>query len=175
MTRAIRSRTLLVAAAVASIAATGTLVAPALGASAPVRQCKTAQLQLKFVDFQAATGHRFIDYAFNNAGKVKCSLRGYPSGALLDQHGNAITASPAIVTGWPLSLLRTVVLSPGQRAFFTFHWVAGAFCPGRTFTFYGLRVAPPHDSSGLPWHRGMTLACDYSAMVSAVRPDLFPF
>jgi hypothetical protein len=161
-------------AAAAVVAATGALAAPALGATTAAPQCSTVQLRLKFVDMQAATGRRYIDYAFDNAGKVKCSLRGYPAGMLLTRSGQAIHPGPATVAPWPLSQLRTVLIGPGQSAFFTFTWVAGELCPGHAFTFSELQVAPPHDATGFPWHLGKTAACG-STFVSAVRPNLFPF
>jgi hypothetical protein len=172
--RASRRWTLLATAA-ASVVAGGALGGPALGASTGVPECSSAQLRLAFVDKQAATGHRFIDYAFNNIGTVKCALRGYPATVLLSKYGAVIPSTRAMVAQWPLSPVRTAQIAPGQSAYFTFHWSPAGFCPGRVFTFYGLRVVPPHDATGFLWHLGKTQACDSSAMVTAVRPELFPF
>jgi hypothetical protein len=170
----IRNRTLLATAAVA-VAAACALAASALGATPAVLQCSPAKLRLKFVALQLAAGRGYIDYAWSNAGTVTCSLRGYPPGVLLDRHGHAIPAAPATVALWPLSQVRTVLVGPGQRAFFTFTWGAGNFCPGRTFTFFGLRVAPRQDATSFTSHIGMVGACDNSVWVTAVRPELFPF
>ena len=174
MRRASPRRTLLATAA-ASVLAAGALGAPASGASTGVPACSSAQLRLAFVDEQAATGHRFIDYAFNNVGTVTCSLRSYPAAVLLNKYGAVIPSARATVAQWPLSPVRTAQLAPGQSAYFTFHWAPAGFCPGRVFTFYGLRVAPPHHATGFLWHLGKTTACGSSAMVTAVRPQLFPF
>jgi hypothetical protein len=94
---------------------------------------------------------------------------------LLTKGGAAILSTRATVAQWPLSQVRTVQVAPGQPAFFTFHWAPGGFCPGRVFTFYGLRVTTAPGATGFQWHLGRTVTCDSSAMVSAVRPALWPF
>lgn len=174
MTRAKRSRAVLAAAA-ALVVTGGAAAVPAMAASTGVPQCSSAHLSLAFLDKQAAMGHRFIDYSFTNVGKVACRLRGYPAALLLSRYGAVNLATWATVAQWPLSPVRTVQIAPGQQAFFTFHWTPGAFCPGREFKFYGLRLAPPQVATGFPWRLGYTVACDGSAMVSAVRPQTFPF
>jgi hypothetical protein len=156
------------------VLASGLLAASSPVATASVRNCSAAQLRLKFVDAQGATGRNYIDYAFEDVGVAKCSLRGYPSAVLLNKHGHMLPTPHAMVGQWPLSMVRTVVLGSGQPAFFTFTWVAAAFCPS-TFTFYGLRVTPPPDATAFPWQLGRTSACANSAWVTAVRPKLFPF
>jgi hypothetical protein len=174
-------RTLLPAAAAALVALIGALAAPALAtgtatqpAGTTTQPCAITQLRLKVVDRQAAAGRRYIDYAFENAGKVECSLLGYPAAVLLTQSGQAIHPAPATVAPWPLSQLHTVLIGPSGNAFFTFTWVVGAVCPGHAFTFSGLRVLPPRATTGFQWHLGRTAACG-STFVSAVRPELFPF
>jgi hypothetical protein len=174
MKRANRSGSLVLVTAVVVALASGLLGASALAASTTVRNCSAAQLRLKFVDMQGATGHTYIDYAFEDVAPAKCKLRGYPGAVLLNKHGQTIASPHAQVGQWPLSMLRTVVLGTGQPAFFTFTWVGGGFCPS-AFTFYGLRVTPPPDATGFQWQIGNTSACVSSAWVSAVRPKLFPF
>jgi hypothetical protein len=132
-------------------------------------------MRLKFVDTQAAAGRRYIDYAFKNGGARKCSLRGYPTVVLLDKQGHVIHSAQAKVDHFPVSPIRTVVIGSGKRAFFTFVWGDGAFCPGRAFTFYGLRVSPPNDAIGFRSVLGKTPACDAFSGVSAVRPKRLPF
>jgi hypothetical protein len=124
---------------------------------------------------QSATGHRDVDYAFKNVGAGNCSLRGYPRALLLRKSGRRLRGSRARVTHDPISPVRTVVIKPGKRAFFTFTWVDGGFCPGNDFTFYAVRVFPPHDLRGFVRHFGKTPACGSSAMVSAVRPKRSSF
>jgi hypothetical protein len=138
-------------------------------------RCSGARLRLKFIDMQAATGHRYIDYALKNVGARDCSLRGYLGAVLLTKSGGLLRGSRARVTRDPVSPLRTVVIEPGKRAFFTFTWVDGGFCPGNAFTFYAVRVLPPQDVRGFVGRLGRTPACGRSARVSAVRPKLFSF
>jgi len=140
-----------------------------------VPQCSTAQLRLLFVDTQAAAGRRYIDYAFKNAGARQCSLRGYPTGVLLDKQGHVIHSADAKVGHFRVSPIRTVVLGSGKRAFFTFVWGDGGFCPGRAFTFYGLRVSPPNNATGFRRRLGRSPACDAISELSAVRPNRLPF
>jgi hypothetical protein len=175
MTYRPRSRMLVLASASALVIATGILAAPAFGSDTAVPHCSSAQLQLEFVDTQAATGHRYIDYAFKNVGAAKCALRGYPGAALLNKHGHVLHSSNAKVGHRPLSPVRTVVIEPGKRAFFSFVWADGGFCPGHTFTFYSLRVFPPQDTGTFEWHLGETFTCDDSATVTRVRPKRYPF
>jgi hypothetical protein len=145
---------------------------PAVGAGATTPRCGTAQLQLKFVQEQAATGHRYIDYAYKNVGAAACSLRGYSTASLLDGHAHVIPSANAKVGHWGISPVRTVVVGPGKRAFFTFTWADGGFCPGHSFTFYNLHVSPPNNTPGFQQHLGKTPTCDDSANVSAVRAGL---
>jgi hypothetical protein len=135
-----------------------------------VPHCSTSQLRLRFVDTQAALGHRYIDYAFENAGARKCSLAGYPTVVLLDKLGHVIRSAHAKVGHFSVSPIRTVVIGSGKRAFFSVRWGDGAFCPGSAFTFYGLRVSPPNNAIGFRRHLGKAPACDASGGVSAVRP-----
>lgn len=174
MKRANRNGKLVAAIATVLVLATGWLAASALAARTTVSNCSTAQLRLTFVDMQAAAGHRYIDYAFSNVGAATCSLRGYPTAWVLNKHRQTLASPQAKVGQWPLSMVRTVVLGTGQRAFFTFTWVAGSLCP-HAFTFYGLRVTPPPDAAGFQRQLGNRSACASSAWVSAVRPKLFPF
>lgn len=137
--------------------------------------CATAKLRLTFVDTQAAAGQRYVDYALTNAGARTCSLRGYATAVLLNRQGQVIHSAHAKVGHSPASPVRTVTIGPRKRAFFSFIWGDGGFCPGNAFTFYGLRVSPPNNATGFRPHLGKTTACDASARVSAVRPKRFPF
>jgi len=149
------------------------LAGPALTAAA-TKHCLTAQLRLKVVSEQGATGHRYVDYAFRNAGTSNCTLRGYPSAVLRNKHAKPMVSSAAKVRQWSLSKIRTVTLSPGKRAFFSFEWTDADFCTG-SFVFYSVRISPPGSASGLVWHAGKTGACNKSARMSAVRPKESPF
>jgi hypothetical protein len=170
----VRSRVLLSALALggALVAGGGTPIA-ALGAGSARPRCLTSQLRLSFVDAQAGLGHRYADYALKNLATTPCRLYGYPGVILLDAHGRALTSSHATVTRWTVSPRRTVVISPGQRAFFTFTWLDGGFCPGHSFSYSGMRVYPPGATRAIQRSESATAACDGSAMVSAVRPKLY--
>jgi Domain of unknown function (DUF4232) len=146
----------------------GALALPALGAAGAASGCSGAQLRLQFLGQQAATGHRFNQYAFKNVGSATCSLRGYPGAVLLNQRGRVIFGGRANVGHWTVVKVRTVTVAPGKRAFFTFTWAAGPFCPGHAFTFYMLRVSPPGAAKRFVWHLGKTSACNRSAKISAV-------
>ena len=160
MRGASRSRALPAATIAVFVLAAWCLAGPAAGSSSAVPQCSTVQLRLGIVDTQAALGHRYIDYAFKNAGATNCSLRGYPTVVLLDKQGHVIHSAHAKVVHSPVSPIRTVVIGSGKRAFFTFMWGDGAFCPGRAFTFYSLRVSPPNNAIGFRPVLGKTPACD---------------
>ena len=175
VTDASRSRVLLAATIAAFGLAAWLLVGSAAGSSSVVPHCSTAQLRLRFVDTQAAAGRQYIDYAFENAGAGKCSLAGYPTLVLLNKRGRVIRSAIARVGHFPVSPIRPVVIGSAKRAFFTFMWADGAFCPANAFMFYGLRVLAPNDAIGFRPHLGKTPACDASARVSAVRPKRFPF
>ena len=152
----------------AMVLAVGALALPALGAARTASSCSTARLSLQFLGQQAATGHRFNQYAFKNVGNATCSLRGYPRAVLLDKHGNVLRSARATVARWSIVKVRTVVVGPGKRGFFTFAWAAGPFCPGHAFTFYKLRVTPPGNATGFVVNLGRTSACNGSAKRSAV-------
>lgn len=135
-------------------------------------RCLRAEMQMKFVDMQGATGHRFIDYKLTNLGASSCSLRGYPGAVLLKRNG-AVKHAPAAKVGQdPVSPVKTIVVDPGKHAFFTFTWVAGGFCPGDNFAFYAVRLFPPNDVNGFKRHFGWTPACANSVQVTAVRRTL---
>lgn len=137
--------------------------------------CTFADLSLKYIDTQGATSHRYVDYAFENVSKTACRLRGYPRIVLLNKSGHAIHHSWAKVTHDPVSPIRTVVIKPGKRGYFTFTWVTGTACPGHFFTFYALRAYPPHDFKNFERHPGKTSPCNKSAKVTAVRPKRLKF
>jgi hypothetical protein len=113
---------LILAAAVAASACVVVLAAPAAGASVP--HCLSAQLRLKFVGFQGATGHRYWQLAFKNAGRP-CSLRGFARVQLLAQDGHVITSAFRHETAFPVT---SVVVGHDKRAFVAYTYVDGGFC-----------------------------------------------
>lgn len=143
------------------------------GTTAP--NCSRSHLRLKFVEMQGATGHRYVEYAFKNIGASDCSLRGYPDLVLLNHSSTAMHGTRATVRHDPVSPVKTVVIKPGKRAFFTFSWVDGGFCPGNSFAFYAIQVFAPKDLRGFVRHYGRTPACGGSPTVTRVRPKLSSF
>lgn len=150
-------------------------VASAATSTPTAAKCSRAHLRMNFVRRQGATSHVFIDYAFLNAGGSACTLRGYPAVVLVNKSGNGMHRKRAIVSDNPVSPVRTVVIKPGKRAFFTFSWAVGGACPGHSFTFYALRVTPPGDHRNFQRQLSKSPACNRSARVSAVRPKLATF
>jgi hypothetical protein len=144
----------------------------AVGFGAPPPHCSSSPLGLTFVSFQGATGHRFWQLAFKNAGS-KCTLRGFPRVVLLNSVGHVINVTVKHETG-PVP---TVVVPHGKRAHFTFTYLDGAFC-SQNFHASRLRIFPPKDTGGfvfnpLPANHGPIFICTGSQRVSPVRskPD----
>lgn len=124
--------------AVGALAGISASITPA-GAATAIPRCRAAQLRLHFVFLDAATGHRFWDFAYRNTGPT-CTVRGYPRIVLLDRHGHRIAARIRHVPNDPPA---TLTLAHGKRALFTFLDLDGGFCPGHAFTAYRFKLAPP--------------------------------
>jgi len=120
------------------------LAAPASGASASAPQCSSAQLRLKFVGFQGATGHRYWQMAFKNVGRT-CSLRGFSRVQLLAQDGHVIASAFRHETGFPVT---TVVVGHDKRAFVAYTYVDGGFCSSGQFNAPKARLFPPGVTGG---------------------------
>jgi Domain of unknown function (DUF4232) len=135
-----------IAAALAAGACVVVLAAPAAGASAP--QCLSAQLRLKFVGFQGATGHRYWQLAFKNAGRT-CSLRGFARVQLLAQDGHVITSAFRHETAFPVT---TVVLGHDKRAFVAYTYIDGGFCSSGQFEAPQARLFPPGAAAGFTFN-----------------------
>lgn len=120
------------------------LAAPASGAGASTPPCKSWQLRLKFVGFQGATGHRYWQMAFRNAGNT-CSLRGFSRVQLLAADGHVITPAFRHETAFPV---KTVVVGPGNRAFVAYTYVDGRFCASGQFHAPKARLSPPGATGG---------------------------
>ncbi len=165
------TRARMVALAAGALLTTGVigLLAPSPGSGAPVpARCKTAQLSIKLVSFQAATGHRFWQLAFSNNGS-KCSLHGYPSVTLLNSAGHKIAATIKHEPG----SVSTVVIAHGKRGHFTFSYADAGFC-SQHFSAARMRLFPPGASRGLLFNpvranHGQIGICTNSELVSPVR------
>ena len=130
-------------AAVACVCAVA-LAAPAGGAGASAPQCSSAQLRLKFVGLQGATGHRYWQLAFKNVGRT-CSLRGFSRVQLLAQDGHVITSAFRHETAFPVT---TVVVGHDRRAFVAYTYVDGGFCTSGQFYAPKARLFPPGATGG---------------------------
>jgi len=149
----------------------GTVTNP--GTTAP--NCVRFHMRLKFVDVRGTSADRHIDYAFENVGASTCSLRGYPKFVLLSSNNRALTESGTKVRHDSVSPVRTVVVKPGKRTFFTLSWAGSSSCSGNTFTFPAFEVYAPKDRIGFERKLGNAVACTGSTKVSAVRPKLHTF
>jgi hypothetical protein len=136
-------------------------------AATPAR-CTTAHLRLSLVRSEGATSHRFWDLALRNAGPASCRLQGYPGVGLLDRSGRLIAVEVDRVGG---RRTPSVIVAPGQRAFFTFTYVVSGPCLPRFFSAYGLQVIPPNRRQRLVLHSGRFDVC--SPAVGG-RPRVYP-
>jgi Protein of unknown function (DUF4232) len=152
----------------ALVVAAGALAVPALGSGAATPRCATSNLRLDFVPpVQGATGHRFWNLTLRNVGSTTCHLKGYPGVGLLDSHASPISDNVVRQTGFKQ---RNVVLHPWQRAWFSFEYAVGAFCPGHSLNAFGIRVFPPNSTSRLVYYSGSFNLCG----PSVTHPGVFP-
>lgn len=161
----------LIAAASALVLTVGALAGSASGAGSASPRCATSNLRLDFVPpVEAATGHRLWNLTLRNVGPTTCHLKGFPGIGLLDSHARPINNTVIRVTGFAQ---HTVVLHPWQRAWFSFLYGVGAFCPGHSLSPYGIAVIPPNNSSGLRYYSGRVDLCSHPS-VYPVRPSKSP-
>lgn len=152
------------------IAMVGTLAligfeAPAGLAAAP--QCTTPNLSLEFARGQGATSHRFWDLALRNVGPATCELHGYPGVGLLDSGARLMSVPVDRKAG----AVRTVVLHPWDRAFFTFSFTVSAPCAHGVFPF-GIQVIPPNSTEWLRMYRRFDVCGGSRPSVTPVRAKL---
>lgn len=121
------------------------LVLPAAGLGTPsAPACRSAQLRLKFVSFQGATGHRYWQMAFQNEGST-CSLRGFSRVQLLASNGHVIASAFHRETAFPV---KTIVVAHGKRAFVAYTYLDGGFCDSGQFYAPKARLVPPGGPGG---------------------------
>jgi hypothetical protein len=135
-------RRLLFMVVLAACAAVLALPGAGVGASAP--HCSSAQLELRFVGFQGATGHRYWQLAFKNKGGT-CRVRGFARVELLAANGHVITSAFHHERSFPVT---TVVLAHGKRAFVAYTYVDGGFCDSGQFYASKAKVFPPGTGAG---------------------------
>ena len=140
-----RNGLLVCSACVVAVAWAVALALPAAGAgAASAPTCRSSQLRLKFVSFQGATGHRYWQMAFQNAGST-CSLRGFSRVQLLAADGHVITSAFRDETAFPV---KTVVVRHGKRAFVAYTYLDGGFCNSGQFDAPKARLFPPGAAGG---------------------------
>lgn len=126
-------------------------LAPATCAAAgtiptPPRPSRCSRLRLSSMRVLGTLGHREWDLALRSAASVTCTLRGYPSVRLLNRRGRVLAIRAKHARGFPV---RTVRLSPRQRAFFTVSYAASGPCLPHFLSAYGLSVTPPGSNRAL--------------------------
>jgi hypothetical protein len=121
-----------------------------------VGACSTGQLRLDAVGGQGFTSHREVDFALRNVGTRTCSLRGYPGASWLDRSAHQLSRHVDRASG---RAVRTVVLAPFGRAFFSFVYVVAGPCLPHRFIAYGLQFYPPGARRALRWYTGRTAVC----------------
>ncbi len=108
--------------------------------------CSGAQVQLKFLSEQGALGHRGWEFAYKNTGST-CTLHGYVRIWFFGQRGHQILSHVSHASGFTP---KTVIVAHGKRAFFTFFYGDGDFCPGagKSFHAYRFRLFAPGATHG---------------------------
>jgi hypothetical protein len=154
-----RARFTGVSALVVPVALTVALLAAPASSVGATPRCSTSNLYLSFVRSQGATGHRFWDLGLRNVGPTTCHLRGFPGVAMLNSGAGLINIPVKRATGHPV---RTVVLSPFRRAFFTFSFVSSGPCIPNFFSGFGLQVFPPNNTHRLRLFTGRFDVCNPS-------------
>jgi hypothetical protein len=162
--------------ALGGASALGTAAAFGDGASdAGVPRCIASQLRLVRVRQSAAVGRRFWEMALRNAGRATCSLRGYPGVGLLASSGRLLDVAVKRETG---QTIRTVMLAPGRRAYFTFAYEDSGPCLPHFFSAYGISVYPPGSTARLLRRTARFDICSVSVggspAVTPVRATLEP-
>jgi len=88
-----------------------------------VPRCTASHLRAWAGTTTGAAGHLLAELAFVNRGHARCSLSGYPRVQMLDAAGRPIRTADEDASPGALGIeRRTVVLAPGQRAYFGVHF-----------------------------------------------------
>jgi Domain of unknown function (DUF4232) len=141
---------------------------PATGSGAAgTPRCTSAQLQLKEVLFQGATGKRIWDFAFKNTGSP-CTLRGYPGAGFLDKHGHLLATAKRVP-----ATVKTITVAHNKRAFFRFVYTDGGFCPGRKYNAARFQFIAPNLTHKFIYNptalnHGVVSVCKRSAQIQPV-------
>ena len=154
-----------------SVPAGPTSSAPAATPTAVDARCHSADLSLKADGGGAATGHAVAVFDLVNTATRACTLTGYPGVAALGGQG-ATLVSAAHGPGFILADAppATVMLGPGQAAYFGVEWTnvcAGGVAPVSSSS---LSVTPPGETASLLVAASVTVCPgSQSVLVSPVR------
>ena len=155
---------LCIAAACVTAAAMG-LTVGAFSAGVAPRHCTSSQLSVQFRGLSAASGHAYQDLAFVNRGPL-CNLRGWPTVTFLGASGAMLSLRAPSRVSEPV---RTVTLTDGGHAYFTFKYVNEGFCSPRV-AVSAVRLTPPGDQDPLVLRRTFSVCTpDPGAAVYPVR------
>jgi Protein of unknown function (DUF4232) len=135
-------------------------------------RCVAADLRLRFLGQQGATGHGLLGFALRNRSTHTCHTFGFPGILFLDQAGGALPTNSTRTTHdyFGTAPRVSLVLAPGQRASFRIGVTHGMTSTNGCTTAYGLQVIPPDDTATLRTRiPGGAYECG-TATLSPLRP-----
>jgi Protein of unknown function (DUF4232) len=120
-------------------------------AAAGQRRCRAADLALRFLGQQGATGRGELGFALRNTTGTSCRTFGYPGVLFLDRAGGALPTTPVRRTHDPFGQapLTSLVVAPGASVSFRLGVTHGIASSIGCTTAYGLQVIPPDDTQSI--------------------------
>ena len=116
--------------------------------TAPVAECRTADLTLAVARSEGAAGHVYRTLRFTNHSDHSCVMQGYPGVSLVADDGHQV--GPAAVRAGPIGL--PVTVDPGASAAAVVDFTdPGVFNPDicSPTPVRGLRVYPPDERTAI--------------------------
>ncbi len=131
-----------------------------------------ADLALRFLGQQGATGHGLLGFALRNRSGHSCHTYGFPGVLFLDKAGGSLPTNSTRTTHDFFGRAPAVrlVLRPGQRASFRIGVTHGMTSTNGCTTAYGLQVIPPDDTATLRTRIPQGAYECGSATLSPLRP-----
>jgi hypothetical protein len=146
------------------------LAGPSSASAVTFPRCPTAHLRLDKTGESDGLSHRGINFALRNVGPTTCQLKGYPSLRLLGSMAQTMPTTVYHFGGPPGSApVRTVVVKPWHRAFFSIYFAVSRPCPGAVYA-WGIRFVAPFARSGLVWYAGRFDLCGPGPAQVGVSP-----
>jgi hypothetical protein len=126
---------------------TGTTSTTTTSASAPPA-CLTADLALRFLGQEGATGHGELGFALRNTSTHQCRTYGYPGILFLDKSGRPLPTTPTHTTVdfFGTTTKTELVVLPGASVSFRLGVSHGSASPSGCTTAHGLQVIAPDDT-----------------------------